>query len=117
MVSVPWVTTTPVAPRSVADRISPATVRAISNVMSFDGSRRTSRTSISATRSSAGTAATKSAAESAGRASPLSAAGADEIVPPNDSTVTCGRRPNTAPLTVGARIPRRALSLEPWTTW
>ena len=76
-------------------------MRAISNVMSFDGSRRTSRTSISATRSSAGTAATNSAAESAGRANPMSPAGADEIVPPKDSTVTSAR--TVSALLVGAR--------------
>ncbi len=100
MVSVPCVTTTPAAPRPTAARISSATVRAMANVMSFDGSLRTSRTSISATRSSAGTAATRSAAERAGRANRPSAGGADEIVPPKESTVTCG-----AALTVGLPFP------------
>jgi len=73
--------------------------------MTFEGSRRTSRTSISATPSSAGTAATKSAAENAGRASPPSSAGADEIVPPNDSTVTSGRLSDNARLTTELAFP------------
>ena len=84
--------------------VSPTTLRAISNVMCRRQPAHVPP-SISASRSSAGTATTKSAAERAGRASPPSAGGVDEIVPPNDSTVTCGRRPNTAPVTVELAFP------------
>src|ERR671920_176906 len=90
MVSVPWVTTTPLAPGSLWTWISPARSIKSSRFSSEPGTCLRDVAETSATFAISGTSSTRSSPDNDGATPPLPVA-VEEMVPPNEIMVTAGR--------------------------